>query len=55
MEKNVNEISSFKIKDRERQNVFLELEEKSNKLLKIEGEFKLMKVDYDRVNKEFSI
>ena len=54
MEKNVNEISSFKIKDRERQNVFLELEEKSNKLLKIEGEFKLMKVDYDRVNKEFS-
>ena len=54
MEKNVNEISSFKIKDRERQNVFLELEEKSNKLLKIEGEFKLMKVDYDRINKEFS-
>ena len=33
MEKNINEISSFKIKDRERQNVFWELEEKSNKFL----------------------
>ena len=54
MEKNVNEISSFKIKDRDRENVVLELDEKSNKLLKIEGELKLMKVDYDRINKEYS-
>ena len=54
MEKNVNEISSFKIKDRDRENVVLELDEKSNKLLKIEGELKLMKVDYERINKEYS-
>ena len=54
MEKNINEISSFKIKDRDRQNVVLELDEKSNKLLKIEGELKLMKVDYERLNKEYS-
>lgn len=53
IEKYENNVSAMKVKEQERESIFVELDEKANRLMKIEAELKLMKIDYEQVKKEY--
>ena len=52
VEKFRNDLLSMKEKNREQENIYNEMEIKSNRLMKLESENKLLQIDYTKVNKD---
>ena len=52
IEKYENNLSALKVKEQDKESIYGELDEKTNKLLKVEQEFQLVKIDYEHVKKE---
>lgn len=52
IEKYENNLSALKVKEQDKESIYGELDEKTNRLLKVEQEFQLVKIDYEHVKKE---
>ena len=52
VEKFRNDLLSMKEKNREQENIYNEMEIKSNRLMKLESENKLLQIDYTKINKD---
>ena len=52
VEKFRNDLLSMKEKNREQENIYNEMETKSNRLMKLESENRLLQIDYTKVNKD---
>ena len=52
LEKSRNDLLNMKEKSREQENIYNDMEQRNNKLMKLESENKLLKIDYTKVTKD---
>ena len=55
LEKARNDIMNMKDKNKEQENIFKDMEQRTNQLMKLESENKLLKIDITKLNKESNV